>query len=558
MTKRKWPYWRKPFKILMALLVLLWTSYVIFKYAGELADFVWSVQPTFRQGEYITHSSIPTDKKSWTIDTSRQMAKQPVVTNSLIPPDDKSWMTDANRYTAKHQVKTNSLVPTDKKSWMINASRQVAKHPILTKSLILTDNKSWTIDESRLVAKQPIIPKILIPTDKKSWMTSASRHYMEAKQPIIMNNLTPTDKKSWMTDTNRHVAKQPVITNSLIPTDKKSRTIDASGLVAKQSIITNSLIPTNKKSSMTDAERQVVKQPIRIPKWFGFLIDMPTVCSLQKWNSSVEALVFITSSYEHEAKRQSLRKSWLLYSRNNTANVRYIFILGISNNRTLSQSIVQENIDYKDVVVANFLDAYRNLTMKTIAGFHWATKRCAHARFVMKTDDDVYVNIPGLLNQLQTEDEQFSFGKVWRNVTPRRNSSHKWFVPVDQYPNTTYPDYFDGLGYILSMKHVHELLNIYPTVNFLPLEDIFVGLCLKRLGFRFEDKDFYVFTRENLLFPPCFYKHSNVIAAHGVPGTLMETVFKKPCRERDDLSKSQWYEIKANVTRYRHIFTTND
>lgn len=146
------------------------------------------------------------------------------------------------------------------------------------------------------MAEQPVIKDTPISVDKKSWKTNASRQYPEAKQPIMMDILAPTDRKS----------------------------------------------------GITDARRQVARQPIRNRQRIEFLIDMPTVCSLQEWKSLVEVLIFITSSYEHVTKRQSLRKSWLLYSRNNTANMRYIFILGRSNNKTLSQNIMKENIEYRD------------------------------------------------------------------------------------------------------------------------------------------------------------------------------------------------------------------
>ena len=311
--------------------------------------------------------------------------------------------------------------------------------------------------------------------------------------------------------------------------------------------IYHSLILAHDTRNQTSTIKQASKYTVRIRHRFKFVIDMPAVCTLQKRNISIELLVFITTSYEHRSKRESLRNSWLMYSRNNTSNFRYIFILGETDNKTLFENITKEAREYHDILVANFQDMYRNLTLKTIAGFHWANETCAHARFVMKTDDDVYVNIPGLLNKLENENESFSFGKLWRNVTPHRNESRKWFISYEQYPNTAYPDYFDGLGYVLSMKHVQGILNIYPTVNFLPFEDIYVGMCLKQIGFSFETKEFYLFIREGLIFSPCFYKYSNVIAAHEVPGPLMKTILNEPCRVGEFLSRSSWLALRRHI-----------
>jgi hypothetical protein len=39
------------------------------------------------------------------------------------------------------------------------------------------------------------------------------------------------------------------------------------------------------------------------------------------------------------------------------------------------------------------LDTYRNLSYKNILGKHWAAIYCKQAEFVIKTDDDVFVDM---------------------------------------------------------------------------------------------------------------------------------------------------------------------
>ena len=41
-----------------------------------------------------------------------------------------------------------------------------------------------------------------------------------------------------------------------------------------------------------------------------------------------------------------------------------------------------------------FQDTYRNLTLKTVMGLKWSAIFCPQARHVMKTDDDIFVNVP--------------------------------------------------------------------------------------------------------------------------------------------------------------------
>lgn len=284
----------------------------------------------------------------------------------------------------------------------------------------------------------------------------------------------------------------------------------------------------------------------RIRHKFGFTINEHSVCSQSKGRTTIELLVIITTSYEHRSRRSSLRNSWLSCSQNNTSELRYIFILGQTENKTLLQSVIVEEKQYQDIVVANFKDSYKNLTLKTITGFHWANEQCQHARFVMKTDDDVYVNIPGIMEILDRKDDSFSLGYPNRGTKPLRTVGHKWYMSYEEYPSSTYPDYFDGLGYILSMTLLKRILNIYPFVRFISLEDVFIGLCLKSLGYRYKTETYYIFLRTELAFPGCFYKHSNVIAAHGVTESRMITIWKTRCTETKPLSRRQRLLLQRN------------
>ena len=275
----------------------------------------------------------------------------------------------------------------------------------------------------------------------------------------------------------KDVLKLCIIIHSLVSVRATSTKRPNKSIFFNQSILLH-------EAESKDTFKQWKSNTNKIQHKFQFIRDLPTVCESKEGNNSIDLLVFVTSSIEHENKRHSLRQTWLIAFKNNTSNMRYIFILGETANKTLPQKVIKEAKEYNDIVVANFQDTYRNLTLKTISGFHWAMKQCAHARFVMKTDDDVYVNIPGLLDKLAKENEDFSFGILLKNKPPFRNKNSKWFLSREDYPNDTYPEYYMGAGYALSMKHVRGILNIYPIVEFLPFEDVFVGLCLKQVGLK--------------------------------------------------------------------------
>ena len=58
--------------------------------------------------------------------------------------------------------------------------------------------------------------------------------------------------------------------------------------------------------------------------------------------------------------------------------------------------IEHENQLYGDLVQGDFLDTYRNLTYKTVLGHMWVSNFCNQAEFVVKTDDEIYVDLYGM------------------------------------------------------------------------------------------------------------------------------------------------------------------
>lgn len=48
---------------------------------------------------------------------------------------------------------------------------------------------------------------------------------------------------------------------------------------------------------------------------------------------------------------------------------------------------------YGDIVQENFTDSYRNLTYKCIEAMKWISTYCNRTAYILKADDDVFVNI---------------------------------------------------------------------------------------------------------------------------------------------------------------------
>ena len=58
-----------------------------------------------------------------------------------------------------------------------------------------------------------------------------------------------------------------------------------------------------------------------------------------------------------------------------------------------------------------FIDHYYNLTLKSLSILHWAQNKCKNSKLIVKTDDDVIVNINLILDNL----DQFKSGITGRD-----------------------------------------------------------------------------------------------------------------------------------------------
>ena len=88
----------------------------------------------------------------------------------------------------------------------------------------------------------------------------------------------------------------------------------------------------------------------------------------------------------------------------------------------------------QDLVQGNFLDTYYNLTYKSVMGHLWVSEFCRQAELVVKTDDDIYVDLYGafsLAGRLRAEENyrenMFMMGPVNRFFTEIiRSPDHPW------------------------------------------------------------------------------------------------------------------------------------
>lgn len=221
---------------------------------------------------------------------------------------------------------------------------------------------------------------------------------------------------------------------------------------------------------------------------FEYRISQADFCTR---NKPATNLVFILSSPYENGRREKMRRYWRpAYINQGIANV---FLIGKLTGlpeveREGKQKLIdEENQRFNDIVQADFVDSYANLTYKTLMGFDWVKRYCPQAKYIFKMDDDEpWGDILSLVNVIHSRNDTDSIvcSKMYNNKPVKRRNS-KWLPTYTEYPENTYPDYCRGGrgGYAMTMSVLKRLIDMSHQTRFFWIEDVFItGILRVKLG----------------------------------------------------------------------------
>ncbi|XP_050072169.1 uncharacterized protein LOC126560052 [Anopheles maculipalpis] len=180
----------------------------------------------------------------------------------------------------------------------------------------------------------------------------------------------------------------------------------------------------------------------------------------------------------------------------------------------LQQRILNESEVYGDIIQESFIDSYNNLTLKTIMMLKWVTNNCdGKVKFIMKCDDDTFVNVPNLLHVLlggtvPLYEATYSFydtktvavksaknrlipgkhlltGFLFCDAKPISDTSSKWYSPAYMYNKDVYPNYLSGTAYLMNLETAKLLYRGTLSTPIFHLEDVYLtGIVADRVKIR--------------------------------------------------------------------------
>lgn len=190
--------------------------------------------------------------------------------------------------------------------------------------------------------------------------------------------------------------------------------------------------------------------------------------SLLATESNQKTLVIVVLTARPNIKKRNLIRETYgsIKSINNVHILAIVFMLGTIDGP--GQEIVEfstleaERVQFHDLIMGDFVDTYRNLTRKSIMAYEWLTSFCQEAEIVVKTDDDVLINIFKLAEELNALSSSEIKAPTFRCAVHYHekavtDQTSRFHILLNEFPNDTFPEHCAGLGYVTNMAVIRRI-----------------------------------------------------------------------------------------------------
>ncbi|KAK9814433.1 hypothetical protein WJX72_005835 [[Myrmecia] bisecta] len=216
----------------------------------------------------------------------------------------------------------------------------------------------------------------------------------------------------------------------------------------------------------------------------------PNTTAATASQEGVFLFIGVLSAGQNLQRRLAVREAWVTDGQiTNVSVVRFV----LSKDEWTPQ-VQQEADSFHDIVFVEEKTSYDSLLYKSYFVLEHAVT--AHsARFVLKTDDDAFVNVRPLIRQLRLlcesadcRNERLYIGQMARDAPVQLDPKHKW-NNVAFYNHTglkQYPNYMMGGGYVLSGDVATALVKLHHMISlkFTPIEDATIAVWLMAMDVR--------------------------------------------------------------------------
>ena len=221
--------------------------------------------------------------------------------------------------------------------------------------------------------------------------------------------------------------------------------------------------------------------------------------------NSLFLLILVSTNVGNFDRRHLIRKTWGAEYSIKT-KWKTVFLLGKNDKHDEMGKVRKESEIYGDMVQADYHEHFWNMSYKVAMGFEWSLKYCTFD-YLLKSDDDVFVNTFGLMDFLSkytTPKKKFYTGNLMAGSVVLRNG--RYGVAPEEYNETIYKPYCSGGGYILSRDVVEKFLSYFDVLKPLKIDDAYIGILANRAGVKVtHNKEFRMYENR------CEYKETTLV-----------------------------------------------
>ncbi|CAH1251282.1 RP11-27I1.4 [Branchiostoma lanceolatum] len=206
-------------------------------------------------------------------------------------------------------------------------------------------------------------------------------------------------------------------------------------------------------------------------------------------------LVLVETSPHRFQQRAVIRRSWGqgTAGKSEEENLKWqvVFLMGSASDAMTEERLVDESLQYNDILQGKFEDHREEDAQKVTLGFKWVNSTFSNGtcvpNFVLKTDDNVLVNMKVLAPWARDAHEisqNLFMGHVLRGGRPSRDQSEPRYISEATYPRDDFPNFAQGPAYMFSLDVVIKMAKSFRAFEHMtsfPFEDVYLGLLAEYL-----------------------------------------------------------------------------
>lgn len=228
-------------------------------------------------------------------------------------------------------------------------------------------------------------------------------------------------------------------------------------------------------------------EPLKLSANYAFTIGQESVPHLSylttrtRCTQSVFLLIVVFTAPGNIDRRTLIRRTW---GSDPSVQPRWktVFLIGQAANNSIQNKYLEaEGATYKDIIQGSQNEHYYNLVLKTQMGLEWAARYCDF-QFLLKTDDDVFINPFNLVEHLQkpdTRQRNLYMGRCKYRFEVRRHGKNG--ISLEEYNKSHYPPFCNGPAYVLSSDLVSKIVELFDVKKTFQKEDVYVGMLIEKI-----------------------------------------------------------------------------